>query len=140
MSDRYTLKYFHDEYIGYKERELTNRMDRKGAELEYLYGMYAEIYNHEEYLHDNMMEAIDMGETSFVVFSEYESIDISLWATDLINLFTKDSAVCNRWSLQSILARQLSEEFRFTVDCEDVIDRRDNSKYQRVIARVSWTS
>lgn len=139
-SDRFTLKYFHDQYAEYKQRELDHLVRRKNEKLEKLYDMYKEMYTDGHYIYDNMIEAIDMGNTSFDVFCEYEESDITLWATDLANLFMNDNVVANRCSLKSLLASQLSDEFRFTVDYEHGIDRRDNSPYQRFIARVSWST
>lgn len=137
--DRFTLKYFHDEYVAYKAREIERTQRMKRAELDYLYDSYERVYKDGDYLYDKMMEAIDNGETSFEVFNELESRDIALWADDLIALFRNNEVSRGRCSLSSLLARQLSTEFSFEGETRTVQDRRDDSVYKNVIVRIVWT-
>lgn len=134
---RLSLKYFHDEYIVYKEEEKASMLKRKREVLEDLYDSYALDFEDPDYVYSVMMEAIDNGKTEVPVFYEEEDPDICLWSDDLEALFARQT-MDGLPSLGSLLRNQLSDEFRFHAKTSDIRDYRDNTKYKTVEISLRW--
>lgn len=134
---RLTLKQLHENYIAYKEELQTETMKRKREVIEDLYYEYAADYKDQYYLNDLMMRAIDDGETQINVFYEEEDAEISLWDNDLVGLFTKDLDERHP-SLESLLSKQLSDEFSLVTEKHKLQDYRDGSMFNALEVSVSW--
>ena len=134
---RLSLKYFHDEYILYKEEEKASMLKRKRNVLSDLYDSYARDYEDSNYVYDGMMEAINNCKTEIPVFYETEDPDICLWDNDLEDLFAKPT-VDGLPALGSLLTRQLSDEFRLHLIGSEVHDYRDDTKYKTIEIFLQW--